>query len=103
MKGPILIPRLEDLIQNPAAVAELPAEAVPALLGQLEDLRARLWRRNSMLNGQAERQAQGDRLLPIEEAAAKLGCSKDWLYRRAATLPFTGPPRAPLKVFGAGD
>lgn len=30
-----------------------------------------------------------DRLLTVEEAAQKLGRSKDWLYRHAGRLPFT--------------
>jgi predicted DNA-binding transcriptional regulator AlpA len=30
-----------------------------------------------------------DRLLKIEEAAARLGTSKDWLYRNHQKLPFT--------------
>src|SRR5687768_13806520 len=30
-----------------------------------------------------------DNLLTVEEAAARLKCSEDWLYRRAKRLPFT--------------
>ena len=30
-----------------------------------------------------------DRLLTVEEAATKLGTSRDWLYRHADQLPFT--------------
>ena len=30
-----------------------------------------------------------DRLLKIDEAAKRLGASKDWLYRNHAKLPFT--------------
>ena len=30
-----------------------------------------------------------DRLLTVEEAAGRLGTSKDWLYRNAHKLPFT--------------
>lgn len=33
--------------------------------------------------------APGDVLLSVERAAARLGVSRHWLYRNAATLPFT--------------
>jgi predicted DNA-binding transcriptional regulator AlpA len=32
-----------------------------------------------------------DRLLNIEECAARLSCSRDWLYRNSAKLPFARP------------
>ncbi len=31
----------------------------------------------------------GDKLLTVEEAAARLKCSEVWLYKRAKRLPFT--------------
>jgi excisionase family DNA binding protein len=34
-------------------------------------------------------QTDADSLLTVEEAAARLKCSQDWLYRRAKRLPFT--------------
>jgi excisionase family DNA binding protein len=34
-------------------------------------------------------QADADSLLTVEQAAARLKCSQDWLYRRAKRLPFT--------------
>ena len=34
-------------------------------------------------------QDEGGTLLTVEEAAAKLKCSEDWLYRRAKRLSFT--------------
>lgn len=33
--------------------------------------------------------SSGDRLLNVQAAAFKLGCSRDYLYRHAKTLPFT--------------
>ena len=35
---------------------------------------------------------EADRLLTVNEAAAKLGMTKDWLYRHAKSLPFTVRP-----------
>jgi excisionase family DNA binding protein len=32
---------------------------------------------------------QSDRLLTAEEAAERLGMSKEWIYKKAARLPFT--------------
>ena len=34
-------------------------------------------------------QPDADNLLTVEEAAMKLKCSEDWLYKRAKRLPFT--------------
>jgi excisionase family DNA binding protein len=34
-------------------------------------------------------QEETDTLLTIEEAAERLKCSEDWLYKRARKLPFT--------------
>lgn len=34
-------------------------------------------------------QDEGDNLLTVDEAAARLKCSSDWLYRRAKRRPFT--------------
>ncbi|HEY6293324.1 MAG TPA: helix-turn-helix domain-containing protein [Terriglobia bacterium] len=90
MKGPLPVPRLEDLIANPAALSELPAEVIPALRGELARLDTLLLTQLlASANGQEQEEPQGDHLLTIEEAATKLRSSKDWLYRHAATLPFT--------------
>lgn len=84
------IPNLQELIADPSTVKDLPLEAVPALRGELARLDTLLLARLlSAANGQAEHPAQGDRRLNVEQAAAKLGLSKDYLYRHAASLPFT--------------
>jgi predicted DNA-binding transcriptional regulator AlpA len=83
---------LARLLQDPRRVAEIPPDQVPMLLAELERVRADLWRRmisaSATQNGQPAVRAE-DRLLDVEEAAQKLGVSKDWLYRRADKLPFT--------------
>jgi len=85
------IPKLQDLIANPPRVAELPPEAIPVMLGELERLKAALWARlaSPQHNGDAEYSESRDRLLDAQEAANKLGASKDYLYRHASKLPFT--------------
>ena len=70
--------------------ATVPVEQIPAVLGELAALQLRLTAR--LLQEQADRTDQpagSDTLLRVEEAAARLGTSKDWLYRQAKRLPFT--------------
>ena len=88
MKGPAPVPNLEDLIQNPAAVNDLPAELVPSLRGMLAELDTLLLSRWLSANHPAERQPRPDRILNFKEAAAKFNRSVDWLYRNKRKLPF---------------
>src|SRR5438094_10005108 len=83
---------LASLLADPARAAEVPMEAIPALLAQLAAEQARL---SALETALAARLAQAaptngphqDQLLMIEEAAAKLGTTRDWL-RRHPHLPF---------------
>jgi predicted DNA-binding transcriptional regulator AlpA len=43
-----------------------------------------------------------DRLLDVEEAAAKLGVTTDWLYRHHKDLPFTVRHGRPLRFSELG-
>ena len=76
------------LIRNPEGAGKVPRESIPALMAQLAALQSILASRlvggQSSSNGNAE----GDRLVGIQEAAQKLGVSTQWLYRRAAKLHF---------------
>lgn len=71
------------LLADPARVRGVPPETVPSLLGELEVLRAQLWARLTApaVNGQGEAPAE-DRLLDVAEVAARLGRSRDYVYRR---------------------
>lgn len=84
-------PKLADLLEHPERVSQLPPEAVPVMLGELERLRAVLWVRLTAGNhdGQGQSPSDGDRLLDVDEAARKLGKSKDYLYRHADDYSFT--------------
>jgi hypothetical protein len=68
------------------AAKDLPAEDLPRLLGELEEIRctalARLSSRVPVLQ-------QPDKLLGVAEAAERLGMSQDYLYRNSRSLPFT--------------
>ena len=87
--GPV--PKLSELLEHPERVSALPLEAIPDLRGELARLDTLLQMRVAMAqnNGQGEHPAGGDRLLDVEEAARKLGKSRDYLYRHAGKYPFT--------------
>jgi excisionase family DNA binding protein len=68
------------------AARELPVNALPRLLGDLEEIRATAMAR---LTAPAPAAPQLDELLDVDEAARRLGTSKDYLYRHHARLPFT--------------
>lgn len=77
---------LDELAKNPDLLAGLPRESVLHLYQQaarLEaDLRARLFAGPKEPTGEA-----GDKLLSVEAAAQRLGCSEDWIYRHQDELP----------------
>jgi excisionase family DNA binding protein len=69
------------------AAKELPPEQLPMLLGEIEVVRCTAIAR---LTATAPVQSCGsDELLGIEEAARRLGMSKDYLYRHSAEFHFT--------------
>ena len=80
------------LTQLEKTLTEAPAESVPALLGDLECLRARLWAKlvTPSMNGNAHSvpPSETDKLLPPEEAAELLHVKVSWLYRNWKRLPF---------------
>ena len=84
------VPSLDALAADPAQAAALPPEVAQALWTRCVLVQAALLPRLTALNGAgASEAAEADRLLTVEEAARTLGVSEDWLYRRAARLPFT--------------
>src|SRR5437762_5914220 len=83
---------LVTLLADPARAAEVPTDAIPALLAQLAAEQARLSALESALAARLAEAAgtdgpHADQLLTVEEAAAKLGTTRDWL-RRHPHLPF---------------
>ena len=64
---------------------ELPAEELPKLLGEIEEVRC-----TAMARLTAPVQLSGaDELLSVAEASQRLGVSKDYLYRHGSDFPFT--------------
>jgi len=68
-------------------IAQAPPDDLPRLVGDFEAARAAAWSR--MLAPRAPAAEAGpDQNLSVEEAASRLGLSKDYLYRHADRLPF---------------
>jgi hypothetical protein len=81
--------------------AELDPEQIGPIMAQMAALQLRLATR-LVMEGTDRGQDDHDNLLTIEEAAAKLKCSEDWLYRRAKRLPFTVRVGRNLRFSGRG-
>ena len=79
---------LAEIISHPEVLAKIPREQIPALLLEIASLQGAL--AASLLNGAetAGAQGNGDKLLEVKEAAAKLSVTEDWLYRKGSKLPF---------------
>ena len=63
---------------------KLPPDELPALLGQLEEIRVVAFARIT-----TPAVATSDQLLDVEQAAERLNVTKDWLYRNHKRYPFT--------------
>lgn len=85
--------RLESPLEAIRAAGEaalaLPQAEVPAVLGELERLKGLLWVRLSVSTATPPQSDDGDRLLDVREAAAKLGMARSTLYKTADDYPFT--------------
>jgi hypothetical protein len=78
--------QMRDELQIVLGVArELPVNDLPRLLGDLEEIRCTAMAR---LTAPAASQ-RPDELLPVEQAAERLGVSVDYLYRNHSSLPFS--------------
>ncbi|PYQ05208.1 MAG: hypothetical protein DMF82_09025 [Acidobacteria bacterium] len=69
-------------------IAQAPHEDLPRLAGDFEAARAATWGR-ILAPRPASAETIPDQNLPVDEAAGRLGVSKDYLYRHADRLPFT--------------
>jgi len=83
------IPTIEELITDPQRVNTLsPTEAMNVLV-RISSIQICLVAKAAS-NGTEKKETKPiDRLIDVKEAGERLGCSKDWLYRHADTLPFT--------------
>ncbi len=72
------------ILPDPADIAP---EKIAPIMAQMAAIQLRLAMRLVAESGE-HAEADGDNLLTVEEAAAKLKCSEDGLYRRAKRLSF---------------
>jgi predicted DNA-binding transcriptional regulator AlpA len=72
------------------AISEAPASVLPDLIGELEAAKAAAWARLTMpaVSKGPEGSSPEDCNLDADEAARRLGMSRDWLYKNASRLPF---------------
>ncbi len=78
-------PDLAALLPPVEAIDAVPDAALPATALHLAALQARVAAR---LTARTSTNGDGDHMLGIEEAAARTGMSKSWLYRHHHSLPF---------------
>jgi len=82
-------PNLARLLADPARIPEVPAAELPAILAELERVKALLWARLVAGNGGGhETRGKEDRMLDVTAAAERSGMSKAWLYQNHQGLPF---------------
>ena len=80
-------PTLDEVADDPTLARELPSTAIAALLAKCAALQSAL--AAALLDSRQTPQnaADGeDRLLTVDEAAAKLSVTREWLYRRGKRL-----------------
>lgn len=82
---PVSLPS-DAVAQLTAVIQDATPEQCPALMGQLEALKASLWLK--MTRGAPGASVQEDRLLTAEEVAGRLQLSTDYVYRHAHQFPF---------------
>jgi excisionase family DNA binding protein len=79
---------LADLVKDPSRVVLVGRDQLPALLTQLSAVQASMAARFVVTSLESGDGHSTDALLNVKEAAARLGTSADWLYRRTKSLPF---------------
>lgn len=88
-------PALEALVRDPSVVESVPADEIPALLGEVEELKGKLMLRLFSSGVQPVQTATPtpgdggpDKLLTAKEASEILGVTTKWVYERSKRLPF---------------
>lgn len=81
---------MRKLAELKEEIGDLAPEQIPAVLGELEELKAKAWAQLLTPNGRSRSGIQApDELVNVQEAARRLELSPDYLYRHASQLPFT--------------
>lgn len=81
---------LVTILADPGRVHELDVEEAAVLLAQVAAVQASLAARvaSAARSVPASRRQDDDRLISVDEAAARLGVTPRWLYRHSGHLPF---------------
>jgi hypothetical protein len=82
-------PTLDEVADDPTLARELPSTAIAALLAKCAALQSALAAALLGSRQTPQNAADGeDRLLTVDETAAKLSVTREWLYRRGKRLGF---------------
>jgi excisionase family DNA binding protein len=87
MKADALPIGLVEVVKDPSQVSQIDPSQLPVLLTQLSAVQSSIAAR-LVATSQEGAGRDEDTLLGVEQAAARLGVSEDWLYRRTKRLPF---------------
>ncbi len=92
MNGPVNIPTVDELIQDPAKAMNLPPEAARTVLcavaGLVPMLTARASHHSTSQAGPYETRG---RWVTVKEAVAQFGVTARWLYGHKHLLPYSQP------------
>jgi hypothetical protein len=95
--GPALTRQDAILADLRAFAAEIPREALPAFLGQLEALRVEILLAQAPTSGSPPPPEAPDRLLSVAETAARVGMSAWWVRQNKNALPIVRLPGGRFK------
>lgn len=87
--NPTPVPSLDELAADRSKAADLSPESLRVLYVRTNELAGFLLASLVTSKESPATAKATDRLLAVEEAAARLAVTTDWLYRHASTLPFT--------------
>lgn len=97
------LPSLDDVASDPARAHVLPANVLQGLLCRCVTLQTALLGALVATGSMpTDSMTEADSLIDVDAAAARLGMSKDWLYRQAKQLPFHVPQGRLLRFSSHG-
>ena len=91
---------LDDRAIDPSLAKCLSSEEAIGLLSSIGSIQPVL--SAVVCSGKVENKSTGDRLLDVKEAADRLSCKVDWLYRQSKHLPFACKLSGKLRFREAG-
>jgi predicted DNA-binding transcriptional regulator AlpA len=90
------IPSLNSLVADPGKALSLPPDVARTLLCGLAGVLPVLIAQSLKVIGKPESSATPERFLTVDEAVARFGVSRQWLYRHAKQMPHSQPSRKTL-------